>query len=211
MWRLFNNARAVRMRSCNDLNFHTIDSFVRRSKLRYHGGNKKQRKLLEFLVRTQDGQHHPVLQHLHGPRAHEEDGLQGVALPQQVLAGCAEGRLDVQRQRAQAAAAGRREERQFQDLLVQVHGDVGAQLVWEVLQQLGREEEEDKECKERRSWGGRRRRITRRRSGRKKKRREKQVKAKRKEEVKKEEEDEMETKRNMERQEGEGDREGQLK
>lgn len=49
----------------------------------------------------------------------------------------------MQRERAQAAAAGRGEERQLQDLLVQVHGDVGAQLVGKVLQQLQEDEEEE--------------------------------------------------------------------
>lgn len=92
--------------------------------------------MASFPLRTQDGQHHPVFQHLHGSRAHKENGLQGVALPQQVLAGCAEGRLDVQRERAQAAAAGRGKEGQLEDLLVKMHGDVGPQLIGEVLQQL---------------------------------------------------------------------------
>lgn len=42
----------------------------------------------------------------------------------------------MQGQRAQAAPAGALEQGQLQDLLVQVHGDVGAELVWEVLQKL---------------------------------------------------------------------------
>lgn len=85
---------------------------------------------------TQDGQDRPVFEHLHGAGADEEDGLQSVALSQEVLPRSAEGRLDVERQRAQAAAAGGGEQRQLQDLLVKVHGDVGPQLVREVLQQL---------------------------------------------------------------------------
>lgn len=86
--------------------------------------------------RTQDGQHHAVFQHFHGPGADKEDGLQSVALSQEVLSGSAEGGLDVQREGAQAAATGGGEQRQLQDLLVQVHGDVGSQLVREVLEQL---------------------------------------------------------------------------
>jgi hypothetical protein len=43
----------------------------------------------------------------------------------------------VQRERAQAAAAGALEHGQLQDVLVQVHGDVGPQLVREVVQELG--------------------------------------------------------------------------
>lgn len=89
-----------------------------------------------MLYRTQDGQHHAIFQHLHGPRADEEDGLESVALSEEVLSGSAEGGLDVQRQGAQAAATGRGKQRQLQDLLVKVHGDVGSQLVREVLQKL---------------------------------------------------------------------------
>lgn len=58
----------------------------------------------------------------------------------------------MERQRAQAAAAGGGEQRQLQDLLVKVHGDVGPQLVREVLQQLanvtGRREKEKEEDEE---------------------------------------------------------------
>lgn len=83
---------------------------------------------------TQYGQHGVVLQDLHGPRADEVDGLQGVALPDEELARSAEGGLDDERERAQAAPAGRLEQGQLEQLLVQVHGDVGPQLVWEVPQ-----------------------------------------------------------------------------
>lgn len=85
---------------------------------------------------TEDGQHRAVFKNLHGARAHEVDGLQSVPLAQQVLPRGAEGGFDVQRQRPQAAPAGTLEQGQLQDLLVQVHGDVGAELVWEVLQKL---------------------------------------------------------------------------
>lgn len=42
----------------------------------------------------------------------------------------------MQRERAQAPAAGALKHGQLQDVLVQVHGDVGAQLIGEVMQQL---------------------------------------------------------------------------
>lgn len=52
-----------------------------------------------------------------------------------------EAGLDDEGEGAQAAPAGRLEERQLQQLFVQVHGDVRPQLIWEVLQQLRRESE----------------------------------------------------------------------
>ena len=54
----------------------------------------------------------------------------------EVLARRAEGGPQGQGQRPQAAPAGRLEQGQLQDLLVQVHGNVSAELVWEALQQL---------------------------------------------------------------------------
>lgn len=47
---------------------------------------------------TEDGEHHAVLEDLHGAGADKEESLERVAMPQQVLAGCAERRLDVQRE-----------------------------------------------------------------------------------------------------------------
>lgn len=91
-----------------------------------------------LLYRTQDGQHHAFLQHLHRPGADKEYGLECVALSEEVLPRGAEGGLSVQRQGSQAATTSGGKQRQFQDLLVKVHGDVGSQLVWEVLQQLWR-------------------------------------------------------------------------
>lgn len=85
---------------------------------------------------TENGQHRAVFKNLHGARAHKVDGLQSVPLAQQVLPGGAEGGFDVQGQRPQAAPAGALEQGQLQDLLVQVHGDVGAELVRKVLQKL---------------------------------------------------------------------------
>lgn len=85
---------------------------------------------------TQYSQHSVVLEDLHGAWADKVDGLQGVTLPDEELAWGAEGGLDDEGQRAQAASAGRLKERQLQQLLVQVHGDVSPQLIWEVLQEL---------------------------------------------------------------------------
>lgn len=54
----------------------------------------------------------------------------------EVLARRAEGRPQGQGQRPQAATAGGLEQRQLQDFLVQVHGDVCTKLIREALQQL---------------------------------------------------------------------------
>lgn len=83
---------------------------------------------------TQYGQHSVVFQDLHGPWADKVDGLQGVSLPDEELPRGAEGGLDNEGKGAQAAPAGRLEQRQLKQLLVQVHGDVCPQLIWEVLQ-----------------------------------------------------------------------------
>lgn len=83
---------------------------------------------------TQYGQHSVVFQNLHGARADEVDGLQGVSLPDEELARSAEGGPYNEGEGAQAAPAGRLKQRQLEQLLVQMHGDVGPQLVWEVLQ-----------------------------------------------------------------------------
>jgi len=85
---------------------------------------------------TQYGEHHAVPQHLQGPRADKVVGVEGVALADEVLPGRAEGRLDVQRERAQAPPAGALEHGQLQDVLVQVHGDVRPQLIGEVMEEL---------------------------------------------------------------------------
>lgn len=87
-------------------------------------------------VCTQNGQHRVVLQNLHGARADEVDGLERVPLADEELPRSAEGVLDDQRQGAQTPPAGGLEQRQLQQLFVQVHGDVGPQLVRKVLQQL---------------------------------------------------------------------------
>lgn len=40
-------------------------------------------------------------------------------------------------ERAQAATAGPLKDRQLEDVLIQMHGDVGPQLIREVVQELG--------------------------------------------------------------------------
>lgn len=89
----------------------------------------------KFFV-TQNGKHGVVLQHFHGARAYKVDGLQGVTLPDQEFPRSAEGRLNDEWEWAQASSAGWLKKWQLQKLLVQVHGNVGPQLIWEVLQQL---------------------------------------------------------------------------
>ena len=63
--------------------------------------------------------------------------MQRVAVPDQVLAGRTEGGLDVEREGAKAAAAGALKDGQLEDVLVEVHGDVRAELIGEVVEQLG--------------------------------------------------------------------------
>lgn len=63
-------------------------------------------------------------------------GVERVSVANEILSGGTERGLDVEGEGAQAPPACRGEERQLQDVLVQVHGDVCAQLVWEVVQQL---------------------------------------------------------------------------
>ncbi|TNN70251.1 hypothetical protein EYF80_019465 [Liparis tanakae] len=74
--------------------------------------------------------------YLHGAGAHEVDGLEGVALAYEELPRCTKGGLDDEGERAQTPPAGRLKQRQLQQLVVQVHGDVGPQLIREVLQEL---------------------------------------------------------------------------
>lgn len=57
-------------------------------------------------------------------------------MPEEVLSWGAEGGLDVQGEGAQTPSAGVLENGQLQDVFVQVHGDVSAQLIGEVMQQL---------------------------------------------------------------------------
>lgn len=89
-----------------------------------------------FFRPTQDGQHGVVFKDLHGPRTHKVDGLQGISLPDEELAWGAEGSLYNEGKGAQAASAGWLKQGQLEQLLVQVHGNVGPQFVWEVLQKL---------------------------------------------------------------------------
>lgn len=60
-----------------------------------------------------------------------------IALTDQVLPGDTEGGLYMERERAQAAPTRPLKDRQLEDVLVQMHGDVSPQLVREVMQELG--------------------------------------------------------------------------
>lgn len=82
---------------------------------------------------TENRQHRAVLQDFHGTWAHKVDRLQGISLPEEVFPRSTEGGFDMQRQRPEATAAGTLEKGELQNLLVQVHGDVWTQLVWEVF------------------------------------------------------------------------------
>lgn len=62
--------------------------------------------------------------------------MQGVALADEVLSRGTKGGLNVQREGAQTPSASTLEDRQLQNVLVEVHGDVGTQLIWEVMQEL---------------------------------------------------------------------------
>jgi len=88
----------------------------------------------DYLLFTENGQHSVVLQYLHGAGAHEVDRLEGVALAYEELPRCAKGGLDDEGEGAQTPPAGRLKQRQLQQLIVQMHGDVGPQLIREVLQ-----------------------------------------------------------------------------
>lgn len=59
----------------------------------------------------------------------------------EVLPRRTEGGLDVQGEGAQAPSAGVLEHGQLQNVFVQVHGDVGSQLIREVMQQLRKRRE----------------------------------------------------------------------
>lgn len=54
----------------------------------------------------------------------------------EVLPRGTKGGPEGQGQGAQAASTGSLKKRQLQNLLVQVHGNVGPELIWEALQQL---------------------------------------------------------------------------
>lgn len=63
--------------------------------------------------------------------------MQRITLSDQVLPGDAEGGFYMKRERAQAATTGPLKDRQLEDVLIQMHGDVGPQLIGEVMQELG--------------------------------------------------------------------------
>lgn len=90
---------------------------------------------------TQDGLDHAVFQNLQGTGADKIVCLQGVSVAYEVLPRRTEGGLDVQGEGAQAPSAGALEHGQLQNVFVQVHGDVGSQLIREVMQQLRKRRE----------------------------------------------------------------------
>lgn len=63
--------------------------------------------------------------------------MQRVTLTDEVLPRDTEGGFYVEGERAQAATTGPLEDRQLEDVLIQMHGDVGPELVREVVQELG--------------------------------------------------------------------------
>lgn len=62
--------------------------------------------------------------------------MQRVALTDEVLPRDAEGGFYMEGERAQTATTGSLKNRQLEDVLIQVHGDVGPQLIREVVQEL---------------------------------------------------------------------------
>lgn len=62
--------------------------------------------------------------------------MQGIPVPDEVFSRSTEGGFNVQREWTQAPSTGRGEERQLQNVFIQVHGDVCPQLVREVMQKL---------------------------------------------------------------------------
>lgn len=64
--------------------------------------------------------------------------MQRVTVTDEVLARDAEGRFYMEGERAQAATTGPLKDRQLEDVLIQMHGDVGPQLIREIMQELGK-------------------------------------------------------------------------
>lgn len=62
--------------------------------------------------------------------------MQSVTLSDEVLSRDAEGGFYVEGEWAQTATAGPLKHRQLEDVLIQMHGDVGPQLIREVVQEL---------------------------------------------------------------------------
>ena len=76
------------------------------------------------------------MEHLHGPVEDVEDVLQRVALVDEELLRRAERGLDLEAQQLPAPLGGRLEDGEGQDLLVEVHGNVAAELLGVVVQDL---------------------------------------------------------------------------
>ena len=85
---------------------------------------------------TQDGDDHVGLDDLHAAVTEVVDVVQRVTAVDQVLAGRAEAVLDVQREQLLAAGGGGDEDGQLQQLPVDVHRDIAAQFLGEVVQDL---------------------------------------------------------------------------
>lgn len=62
--------------------------------------------------------------------------MQSISLSDEVLSGDTEGGFYVKGERAETAATGPLKDRQLEDVLIQMHGDVGPQLIREVVQEL---------------------------------------------------------------------------
>lgn len=91
---------------------------------------------------TQDSKDHAILQNFEGTGTDKIIGLKGISLADQVFPWCTERSLDVQGEGTETPSTGSLKHRQLQDVFVQMHGDVCAQFIWEVMQQL--REDEDK-------------------------------------------------------------------
>lgn len=88
---------------------------------------------------TQDGLDHSIFQNLQGTRADKVVCLQSVSVAYEELPRCTERGLDLQGEGAQAPSACALKHGELQDVLVQVHGDVGSQFVREIVQELTRQ------------------------------------------------------------------------
>lgn len=63
--------------------------------------------------------------------------MQRVTLPDEGLPRDTEGSFYMEGERAQTATTGPHEDGELEDVLIQMHGDVGPQLIREVVQELG--------------------------------------------------------------------------
>ena len=89
-------------------------------------------------ISTQESNNHPLLDDLHGPGGEVVDGRDHVAGVHQVLVRGAEGGLDGQRDGLEAALGRRLEQRQPENLLVQVQAEVSPELLGVVGEDLAK-------------------------------------------------------------------------